>query len=398
MKRYDLLTPEGTRDQLFDECIAKRTIQEKLRKIFTAYGYSEVITPGLEFYEVFNGKVHYFPSETMYKLVDGKNRLMVLRPDNTMPIARLAATRLRAEKLPLKLYCNQSIFMVNPKNSGRDDEFTQVDIEILGGESKAADYEALSLAAQSLFAVDEDFRLEIGESGIFRTVVDDLNLPEEKAELIHTLIENKNYPALNEALEGISCSAAEAVKALPSLFGESEVFEAAEKYMYSKELRTKLNTLRETYDALCSMGYSGKIKVDLGLAHKKDYYTGILFRGYVDGYGLPVLSGGRYDTLLGDFGRNSTAVGFAVNVEAAAKVLLKSVHEPLTKPVDVLVFSMSGCETLGLAHCAELIGEGLTVFNSLSATEEEAGEYAKQHGIRRMDVVGANSAVTIKEV
>lgn len=240
MKRYDLLTPEGTRDQLFDECIAKRTIQEKLRKIFTAYGYSEVITPGLEFYEVFNGKVHYFPSETMYKLVDGKNRLMVLRPDNTMPIARLAATRLRAEKLPLKLYCNQSIFMVNPKNSGRDDEFTQVDIEILGGESKAADYEALSLAAQSLFAVDEDFRLEIGESGIFRTVVDDLNLPEEKAELIHTLIENKNYPALNEALEGISCSAAEAVKALPSLFGESEVFEAAEKYMYSKETHSAL--------------------------------------------------------------------------------------------------------------------------------------------------------------
>ena len=90
MKRYDLLTPEGTRDQLFDECLAKRTIQEKLRKIFTAYGYSEVITPGLEFYDVFNSKTRYFPPETMYKLVDGKNRLMVMRPDNTMPIARLA--------------------------------------------------------------------------------------------------------------------------------------------------------------------------------------------------------------------------------------------------------------------------------------------------------------------
>lgn len=122
MKRYDLLTPEGTRDQLFDECLAKRTIQEKLRKIFTAYGYSEVITPGLEFYDVFNSKTRYFPPETMYKLVDGKNRLMVMRPDNTMPIARLAATRLREEKLPLKLYYNQSIFMVNPKNSGRDDD------------------------------------------------------------------------------------------------------------------------------------------------------------------------------------------------------------------------------------------------------------------------------------
>lgn len=398
MKRYDLLTPEGTRDQLFDECLAKRTIQEKLRKIFTAYGYSEVITPGLEFYDVFNSKTRYFPPETMYKLVDGKNRLMVMRPDNTMPIARLAATRLREEKLPLKLYYNQSIFMVNPKNSGRDDEFTQSGIEILGGERVAADYEALSLAAQALFAIDEDFTLEIGESGIFQTVVEDLNLPEEKSEQIHSLIESKNFPALNEALAGMSGSAAEAVRALPSLFGESEVFAEAEKYMYSKELRTKLAGLRATYEALCSMGYSDRIKVDLGLAHKKNYYTGILFRGYVEGYGLPVLSGGRYDDLLGDFGRNAAAVGFAVNVEAAAKVFLRNTSEPLTKPADVLVFSEPGCEIAALNHCSELIDSGLTVFNSLFATADEATQYARAHGIKRIDAVGANSAVTTKEV
>ena len=398
MKRYDLLTPEGTRDQLFDECLAKRSIQEKLRKIFTAYGYSEVITPGLEFYDVFNSKTRYFPPETMYKLVDGKNRLMVMRPDNTMPIARLAATRLREEKLPLKLYYNQSIFMVNPKNSGRDDEFTQSGIEILGGERVAADYEALSLAAQALFAIDEDFTLEIGESGIFQTVVEDLNLPEEQSERIHSLIESKNFPALNEALAGMSGSAAEAVRALPSLFGESEVFAEAEKYMYSKELRTKLAGLRATYEALCSMGYSDRIKVDLGLAHKKNYYTGILFRGYVEGYGLPVLSGGRYDDLLGDFGRNAAAVGFAVNVEAAAKVFLRNTNEQLTKPVDVLVFSEPGCEIAALNHCGELIDSGLTVFNSLFATADEAAQYAKMHGIKRIDTVGVNSAVTTKEV
>lgn len=398
MKRYDLLTPEGTRDLLFDECLAKRSIQERLRKIFTAYGYSEVLTPGLEFYDVFNGKVRYFPQETLYKLVDGKNRLMVLRPDNTMPIARLAATRLRAESLPLKLYYNQSIFMVNPKNSGRDDEFTQSGIEILGGEKTAADYEALSLAAQALFTCDEDFRLEIGESGIFRTVVDDLNLPEEQAELIHSLIESKNYPALNEALSGIDGAAAEACKALPSLFGESEVFTEAEKYMYNDQLKEKLSYLHGIYEALCSMGYSGKIKVDLGLAHKKNYYTGILFRGYVEGYGQPVLSGGRYDTLLGDFGRNAAAVGFAVNVEAAAKVFLRSVDVPLTKPADVLVYSESGCEISGLNHCRELIDAGFTVFNSLCSSAEEAEAYAKAHGIHRVDIVGINSDVTVKEV
>ena len=108
MRKTDLLTPEGTRDLLFEECAAKRTISERITKIFESFGYSEVITPGLEFYDVFNGKVRYFPQETMYKLVDGKNRLMVLRPDNTMPIARLAATRLRDEKLPLKMFYNQT--------------------------------------------------------------------------------------------------------------------------------------------------------------------------------------------------------------------------------------------------------------------------------------------------
>ena len=136
----------------------------------------------------------------------------------------------------------------------------------------------------------------------------------------------------------------------------------------------------------------------MGLAHKKNYYTGILFRGYVEGYGQPVLSGGRYDTLLGDFGRNAAAVGFAVNVEAAAKVYLKRLEAPLMKPSDVLVYSERGCEISGLNHCRELIASGLTVFNSLCGTFDEAAAYAKDHGIHRIDVVGINSEVTVKEV
>lgn len=398
MKRYDLLTPEGTRDLLFDECIAKRNIQEKLRKVFTDYGYSEVLTPGLEFYDVFNGKVRYFPQETMYKLIDGKNRLMVLRPDNTMPIARLAATRLRAESLPLKLYYNQSIFMVNPKNSGRDDEFTQSGIEIIGGEKTAADYEALSLAAMALGRCGDDFSLEIGESGIFRTAVEDLELSEESSELIHTLIEDKNHPALEEALSGMTGEAAELCRALPSLFGEAEIFDAAEKYMYKPELKEKLSYLRSIYEGLCSIGYEGMIRVDLGLAHKKNYYTGILFRGYVEGYGLPVLSGGRYDTLLGDFGRNVAAVGFAVNVEAAAKVYLKSAAQPLTKSADVLIYCEKGAELSAVTHCRKLIDSGKTVFNSLCGTLQEAKDYAEKHDIRRIDIVGTDGSITETEV
>lgn len=397
MKRYDLLTPEGTRDLLFDECVAKRLIEERLRKIFTGYGYSEVVTPGLEFYDVFNGKVRYFPQESMYKLMDGKNRLMVLRPDSTMPIARLAATRLNDEPLPLKLFYNQSIFMVNPKNSARDDEFAQSGIEILGGARRSADYEALVLAVRALFACSNSFRLEIGESSIFRLLVKELGINSEQSENLQSLIDNKNYPALDDALSQYSGAAAEALRALPRLFGGEEVFAAAEKYMINDSLKQTLAELRETYEALRTYG-AEKVKVDLGLVHKKNYYTGIIFRGYVEGYGQPALSGGRYDNLIGDFGRDVPAVGFAINVEAAAKVLLKNTDEALCCPADVMVHAQSGAEIAALKHCAELISQGKAVFNSVLESAEAAEAYAKAHGIHRIDSIAADGSVCTKEV
>jgi len=397
MKRYDLLTPEGTRDLLFDECVALRMVENKLTDIFLSHGYTEVVTPGLEFFDVFTLKSRYFAQESMYKLTDGKGRLMVLRPDSTMPIARLVATRLREEPLPLKLFYNQNIFMVNPKNSGRDDEFTQSGIEILGGERTAADYEALVLAVKSLSVCSDEFRLEIGESSIFRLLVAELGIDADEADTIQALIDTKNYPALNDALSAYNCEAADALRALPTLFGGIEVFENAEKFMITDELRTKLSSLKETYDALVGSGIS-ELKVDLGLVHKKNYYTGIIFRGFVEGYGYPVLSGGRYDNLIGDFGRDVSAVGFAVNVEAAARVQLKSMAQQDTKyitPADVLVYAEKGCEVKGLMHCSMLIKENLKVFNSVFANEEEAVKYALAHRINRIDIV-TSSGVTEK--
>lgn len=398
MNRYDLLTPEGTRDLLFEECAAKRTLSERLTNLFEGYGYSEVMTTGLEFYDVFNGKVRYFPPETMYKLVDGKNRLMVLRPDNTMPIARLAATRLRDEPLPLKLFYNQSIFMVNPKNSGRDDEFTQSGIEILGGKSSAADIEALTLAAKAMSVCDDDFRLEIGESSIFPTLIEQLGADENMTESIRGFVNAKNYPALNEMLADNDSPAAQAMKALPKLFGGAEVFDNAQPFMFTQELKDKLSGLKKLYNDLCACGLDGRIKVDLGLVHKKNYYTGIIFRGYVEGYGLPVLSGGRYDSLLGDFGRELTAVGFAINIEAAAKVMLKSTAKPLVRVPDVLVYGEEGAETAALKHCSKLIAQGFVVRNSLLECPKCAEKYAREHKIRRLDIVRADGTVDSAEV
>lgn len=396
MRNNDLLTPEGTRDLLFEECAAKREISERVTNIFKSYGYSEVITPGLEFYDVFSGKGRSIPQETMYKLVDGKNRLMVLRPDNTMPIARLAATRLKDEELPLKLFYNQNIFMVNPKDSGRDDEISQCGIEILGGDRGSAALEALVLAAKALSACDQDYRLEIGDSGIFAELIAGRGYSDQEVDKLRRAIDTKELPALDQYYKDHTDDDKAAFKALPRLFGGFEVFEKARDYLHGKVLEEKLEKLKKLCEKLGELIPKEKIRVDLGLVHKKDYYTGIIFRGYVEGYGQPVLSGGRYDKLLGEFGRDLDAVGFAVNVEAAAKVLLQKDRARFIKSPDVLVFGEDNIAVM--RHCEMLISENKTVYHFLGKCSECAVKYAKEHNIKRVDIVDKDDKITSEEV
>lgn len=389
MKKYDLLTPEGTRDLLFDECAARRTVEDKLQRLFKSYGYSEVITPGLEFYDVFMLKSRYFAQESMYKLSDGKGRLMVIRPDSTMPIARLSATRLKDEVFPLKLFYNQNIFRINPKDSGRDDEITQSGVEIIGGDSKKADMEILNLATEALTALEiENFRFEIGDSALFKILISKVTSDEEETEKIREYIENKNFPELKKTLEKYGDNDdVKALYSLPKLFGGKEVFKGAEGIFKDVKAFEVLKDIKQAYEYLCLLGFKDKVTLDLGLVNKANYYTGLLFRGYIEGYGMPVLSGGRYDALMGDFGSSHPATGFAVNINAVANVLLKKNQQLLIKPAEILVYAEKGAGAQGFAHCRELISKGIVAENALQNTLEEAISYAEKKGIGLIEKV-----------
>ncbi len=399
MKRYDLLTPEGTRDLLFDECVALRKVEDKLRNIFLNYGYAEVVTPGLEFFDVFSSKSRYFAQETMYKLTDGKGRLMVLRPDSTMPIARLVGTRLREETFPLKLFYNQPIYRANPKNSGRDDEFSQCGIEIIGGDVAHADIEALSIAVEVMQSLEaDDYRFEIGDSAFFTLLSSKLGLDEDELSEVRILVQNKNYPELEAILSKFTNNAyAKALIELPSLFGGVEVFERAEKILPDDNTKFVLGKLKALYNNLSALGVQDKITVDLGLVSKNEnYYTGVVFMGYAEGYGMPVLTGGRYDRLINDFGVDVPATGFAVNLNAAANTAMKKATEPLAKRPDVLVFADEANVVKGILHCRKIISEGLIADYADFKTIDEARENAKNRGISRLDVVTDNGVETEK--
>ena len=313
MKKYNLITPEGTRDLLFDECMARRGIEKELMGLFVKNNYHEVITPLLEFYDVFD---NFFPQESVYKLTDAKGRLMVLRPDSTIPIIRrLAETRLHDEPRPLKLCYNQTIYRANPKEAGRDDEIAQSGIEIIGGSIKETDFEALTLALETLELISGNYRFEIGDCGIFNVLLqyEGIENEDEKEEL-RKLIESKNYPELSAKAPGL-------IAELPKLFGGAEVFEKAEKLFGGVPVEYNITRLKSIFDELNKVVNGNKINVDFGLTNKRGYYSEIFFNGYIEGYGKPILSGGRYlfeDT--NGIGWNTLGVGFAVNVSAAANL------------------------------------------------------------------------------
>ena len=390
MKRNDLITPEGTRDLLFDECLARREAEQKLNTLFTGLGYSEVVTPGIEFYDLFSSSTRHFRQENMYKLFDSKGRIIVMRPDSTIPIARLAASRLKDAKFPLRLFYNQSVYENNALLKGRSDEVVQAGIELLGGENrKKADFEVLSTALEALAGFDADnFRLEIGHIGYFKELMDKLDADDGVKEEIRSLISSKNYPVLNDLLDEVGDSKiTKALKQLPRLFGGVDVLDKAAELYTNDNITHILDSLREVITRLSALGYEGKISLDLGIVSQTDYYTGIVFRGYLSNIGEAVLKGGRYDNLVGEFGRECNAVGFGVNVDSAAKHMMLQGTNASGENAEILVFGENGFEVEAMAYVHKLVKQGVKAENSLFDTLDESKAYAKENGIAKLVVI-----------
>ncbi|MDE7365538.1 MAG: ATP phosphoribosyltransferase regulatory subunit [Ruminococcus sp.] len=399
MKNYELITPEGTKDLLFGECIVRRKIENELLKLFKSRGYSEIITTGLEFFDVFNQKSRYFSQETLYKMTDSKGRLVVMRPDSTMPIARVVATRLRDAVLPLKLCYNQTVYRNESALKGRSDEIVQAGIELIGSQMKIADLEVISTAVDSLNAFGMEFSLEIGHIGVFKALVDRLEADDKDKDYIRKLIENKNFPALNDFLDTFGNNPiTSALKKLPALFGGEEVFEKAEEFIPDENVKRILDELRDIYVSVAELcGNDGNITVDLGLVNKTDYYTGLIIKGYLKGHGEEVISGGRYDKLIAEFGYDVPAVGFAVNVDAISKVVEKSGILPTLSGADAIVFAEEGYEVLAIKKAKELREQGLVVENALFDDIESVREYAKERKIARVVVIDSDEEDKIYE-
>lgn len=383
-----LVTPEGTRDLLFEDCIARHTVEDRIKEVLIPRGYAEVITPALEYYDVFNSGHYAIPQEEIYKLTDLKGKLLAVKPDLTMPIARLAATRLKGHPLPLRLFYNQNIYRVSRALSGRSDEIDQIGIELIGAATRKADLEVIVTAIEAMkHATKTDFRLEIGHIGIFNALINALALDDTRKEEIRCLIESKNYPALNDQLDRMeNRKAALALRKLPALFGGEEVLEELSALTDLPEIDGVVAYLRSILKDLESLGMMDRVTFDLGIVTRNDYYTGVVFQGYLEGAGDIVLSGGRYDKLLSDYGVDLPAVGFGIHVDSIAQAAKKEMRFKLLP--DVLVFAHQDYEVKAFREIEKLVSLGFRAEFSVCNTVEEAKSYAARKGIPTVYLVG----------
>ena len=384
---YTVNTPEGTKDRLFGECRERRRVQSALTGLFKRRGYHEIITPEVEYYDLFIQSGDPLPQERMLKLIDRSGKLLVMRPDCTAPIARVAATKLRHEPLPQRLYYNQTVFRSGVAHMGASHEVAQCGVELIGAFGGKADGEVLALAVDALAACGLSvFHIEVGHAGLFPALTRDLGAPAETVEQMGRYLEQKNFAALDSLLAPYEHAPGyPALCRLAYLFGGPEVLEEA-MALSGEAGREVIGSLQTLYQHLEQAGCGGRIQFDLGLAHSLEYYTGAVFRGYAEGAGSAVLSGGRYDSLLQNFGRSAPATGFAVDVDGVAGAL-----PPVELPKPAQLIHYEADRLREALSCVESSVPGSCELSPCETLEETVA-LAREKGIGQIVILESGKA------
>ena len=340
MKEKLLHTPEGVRDIYNHECERKLILQDKLHHVMGLHGFRDIQTPTFEFFDIFSQERGTVPQKDMYKFVDRDGNTLVLRPDITPSIARCAAKYYKDETLPIRLCYMGSIFINNTSYQGKLKEFTQLGAEQINDPSVNADAEMLALTIECLLETGlKEFQVEIGEAGFFYGLTEEAGFNEEEEAVLRSLIEEKNMFGVEELISGkeISKELKKAFLTLPELFGSLDRLSEAKTLTKNEKALKAIQRLEELYEILTIYGLEKYITFDLGMLSQYNYYTGIIFRAYTYGTGDIIASGGRYDNLVGQFGKDASAIGIAILVDQLMTALMRQKITIRTKTENTLI-------------------------------------------------------------
>jgi ATP phosphoribosyltransferase regulatory subunit len=301
--------PSGTRDVLPDEMRELRDITEAVRGVFELDGYGEVWTPTLE-YEAVLGRGGGAPPA--YRVFDDHGEVLALRTDMTVPIARLVSSRYQTAEPPLRFcYFAHAYRGVRP-HRGQMREFLQAGIELVGAPAPQGTAEALTVMCHALTATGlRGYRIGLGDASLYRRLLRSFHVADDVAERLHATLVKRDFVALEAELTQLQLAGADAELLLrvPQLRGGPDLLSGAQG-----PVADAVAGLRSVYELLAPE-VAERVIFDLGLTRDLGYYTGAVFEVYDPALGAPLGGGGRYDELLGRFGRPLPAVGFALGID-----------------------------------------------------------------------------------
>lgn len=382
-----LHTPEGVRDIYNGECARKMVIQNRIHDVLKLYGYSDISTPTFEFFDVFNKEIDSAASTEMFKFFDRDGNTLVLRPDMTPAIARTAAKYYGDSDMTLKLCYIGNTFINNHDYQGRLKETTQIGAELIGDSSIYADAEIISMVIEGLLNSGlREFQVEIGQVKFFRGLLKEAGIEGDVEDELTTLILNKNFYGVEELLksQNLNDSLTDTLLMLPQMFGSVEVLDKARAMTHNGEALKALEYLKELYGILSDYGYDKYITFDLGMLSRHKYYTGVIFNGYTYGTGDTLVKGGRYDKLIGHFGKDKASIGFSLTIDRLMAALERQKIEiPLDSNGMMILCPLDEWKTANdFARSVRKTGTNANIIYGKTFEDAECIEFAKTSDIR----------------
>lgn len=391
MENKLLHTPEGVRDIYNTECKQKLHLQNELQQIFRQYGFEDINTPTFEFFDVFSKEVGTIPSKDLYKFFDREGNTLVLRPDYTPSIARCAAKYYMDETMPLR-FCYAGNVYINETAvyQGRLKETTQLGAELISDVSVEADAEMASLIIRLLLQSGlESFQLEIGQVEFFKGLLEEAKFDDDTIYDLRELISTKNYFGLEDLLtkQNISDNLKEVFMKLPELFGSVEILQEAKLLTKNARALNAIDRLLEIYEILKMYRLEKYVSFDLGMLSKYNYYTGVIFRAFTKGTGEAIVKGGRYDSLLNLFGKESGAIGFSLMLDSLFLALKRqNIHISSGNKKCVFVYKKAvQKDAILLAEIYRKSGEYIDFISfDANKTKDDYIDYAKRYNVKKI--------------
>lgn len=319
-------TPDGVRDIYGNEYAKKLELENSIHRIFIDNGYEDIQTPSFEYLDLFNSEIGTTDTKGLYKFSDNGGETIVLRSDFTPSIARCAAKYFLEDDKTLRLTYKGNTFVNTAELQGKLKETTQMGVELIGEDSLQSDLEIIRLTVDSLKSSGlKKFKLCIGNSEFFKGLCEEIGLDSEAELTLRKYISNKNFFAARDYMRD-NCFSNEnfnKIMSMNELVGDGNILKNAFDMVSNKRSLKALDRLSTVFEALKESDIAEYIFFDLTMLSKYQYYTGIIFKGYAIGNGESIVNGGRYNNLLGQFGKDAPAIGFVVVTDYLLNALNK---------------------------------------------------------------------------